>query len=839
MIAHYKEKHKNETPTAVITGGDSGIGLEITRSLLQAGFHVIIGTRSKTLCKEAVKAFVVKQSRVSMLELDLASFDSVYKFASEVKLELSERKIDVLINNAGIMNVPYLKTEDGFESQCQINSLSPILLTKLLLPCMNTKGSRILFASSSTLYAINHLETDTPLKPYTLNGLDHYAYSKSCIAHLAQHLSSLIHPAIKVYSYHPGTVRTKLFDHTTIFTLKLFSKLFDFIMLTPKEGSLTPLYLCFTDRIELENSSKSCYWADERPQQLLPVSVNGKLNDTKELWKDVLINASITINNITTVQSPNQEYVRLLNHSILFYEVQRSGKLPENNRIPWRHDSAMTDGIDVQLDLTGGYYDAGDYLKFTFPLSYSVFMLSWGGIDYFKGYELANQTGYLKDQLKWATDWMIKAHPQACTLYVQIGDVQLDNNYFGPDSGIPLPRPSYQINETHFGTDVASMTAAAFATASSFFRLLGSVTGNQDDKSYADILLSHSTPLYNFYKMFFPIRYHFCVPTLLGFYGRTDYLDDLILSSIALYESTKNKIYLEDALGFYQSKDWRTNHTEPLSWDNKATILFYVESLLLTLFLKVLTTQNVSCTFNLLKYVCSDDSSNANAMSTSFLLLSYSTKVLRPLLTTPSGNKEIVLEKIKKYEDLANSQLDYIFGKNPAQQNYVVGERPNSPKYPHSALAAGFASLAEAVVKPTDLTRAHTIYGALVGGPAKNDSFADQRLDWAQTEVALDYNACYQGVLAYQVMYNPNGPFYEVPTEVPSRGGGGGSNNSLKPPTFPKWALIITILLPILFVILLGAFAIMFIRRRCHQSHVDQASTIAQDKSEKNTTERP
>lgn len=171
---------------------------------------------------------------------------------------------------------------------------------------MNTKGSRILFASSSTLYAINHLETDTPLKPYTLNGLDHYAYSKSCIAHLAQHLSSLIHPAIKVYckstysllrfiminiykAYHPGTVRTKLFDHTTIFTLKLFSKLFDFIMLTPKEGSLTPLYLCFTDRIELENSSKSCYWADERPQQLLPVSVNGKLNDTKELWKDVLI----------------------------------------------------------------------------------------------------------------------------------------------------------------------------------------------------------------------------------------------------------------------------------------------------------------------------------------------------------------------------------------------------------------------------------------------------------------------------------------------------------------------------------------------------------------------
>lgn len=63
--------------------------------------------------------------------------------------------------------------------------------------------------------------------------------------------------------------------------------------------------------------------------------------------------------------------------------------------------------------------------------------------------------------------------------------------------------------------------AAAFATASSFFRLLGSVTGNQDDKSYADILLSHSTQLYNCSKSIVPIRYHFSVPTLLGFYGST------------------------------------------------------------------------------------------------------------------------------------------------------------------------------------------------------------------------------------------------------------------------------------------------------------------------------
>src|SRR5438105_475822 len=67
----------------------------------------------------------------------------------------------------------------------------------------------------------------------------------------------------------------------------------------------------------------------------------------------------------------NVEYCKLLAYSLYFYEAQRSGKLPSDNRVSWRHDSALTDGEDVGVDLTGGYYDAGDYLKFTFPLSWS------------------------------------------------------------------------------------------------------------------------------------------------------------------------------------------------------------------------------------------------------------------------------------------------------------------------------------------------------------------------------------------------------------------------------------------------------------------------------------
>ncbi|KAG1646358.1 hypothetical protein G6F44_000919 [Rhizopus delemar] len=565
-----------------------------------------------------------------------------------------------------------------------------------------------------------------------------------------------------------------------------------------------------------------------------------------QILPTVLFASAAAVNNLTIVQTPDPEYVRLLNHSILFYEAQRSGKLPNDNRLPWRHDSCLTDGSDVKLDLTGGYYDAGDYLKFTFPLSYTVFMLSWGGTEYFEGYKLANQTNYLKNQLKWATDWMIKAHPQECTLYVQVGDVQLDNNYFGPDTGIPLPRPSYQINETHFGTEAASMAATAFATASSFFHVLASETGDESNTAYANVLLLHATKLYNCSQSIEYTRYQSSVPTVKDVYASTNYLDDLILSSIALYKSTNNQSYLDDALGLYQLSDWRTNHTEPLDWDNKygavyvllAEALFNISEPDMSLQRRIdaenyldgmvnNTTVNQTKGGLLFWDYYSDDNSNSNAMSASYLLLYYSAKILRPLLSIPSTDKESISAKIESYEELANKQLNYIFGMNPIQQNYVVGERDNSPKYPHSALSAGFSSLAEAIANPTDLSHSHTIYGAIVGGPAKNDSFTDQRLDWSQTEVALDYNACYQGILAYQVMHSTQGPFYESLPNVTQTSGSNLDNQGSH--SLPRWALAIAILLPILFFVLLVLSVFLFVRRRSKAKRTgDEGSTVYQ-----------
>lgn len=57
--------------------------------------------------------------------------------------------------------------------------------------------------------------------------------------------------------------------------------------------------------------------------------------------------------------------------------------------------------------------------------------IAWGAIQWFDGYQKANQASYLRDMLKWGTDWIIQAHPDANTFYVQVGDGSIDNNYWG------------------------------------------------------------------------------------------------------------------------------------------------------------------------------------------------------------------------------------------------------------------------------------------------------------------------------------------------------------------------------------------------------------------------
>lgn len=90
--------------------------------------------------------------------------------------------------------------------------------------------------------------------------------------------------------------------------------------------------------------------------------------------------------------------------SYLFYEAQRSGKLPASNRIPWRGDTFLSDCV------VGGYFDAGDHLKLHFPMATSLTFLGLS-IDIFgKAIEAAGQSQYAMDALRWGTDALIASH---------------------------------------------------------------------------------------------------------------------------------------------------------------------------------------------------------------------------------------------------------------------------------------------------------------------------------------------------------------------------------------------------------------------------------------------
>ncbi len=135
--------------TVIITGGGSGIGFETAKHLSARGADVIIAVRTPSKGELAIKR--IKESHpdalISMMYIDLGNLGSVKEFAKEFSEK--HEKLDILINNAGIMIPPYKKTADGFELQFGVNHLGHFALTGLLLPLLNkTSGSRVLTVSS-------------------------------------------------------------------------------------------------------------------------------------------------------------------------------------------------------------------------------------------------------------------------------------------------------------------------------------------------------------------------------------------------------------------------------------------------------------------------------------------------------------------------------------------------------------------------------------------------------------------------------------------------------------------------------------------------------------------
>ena len=448
-----------------------------------------------------------------------------------------------------------------------------------------------------------------------------------------------------------------------------------------------------------------------------------------------------------TSQSGKFNYAEALQKSFLFYEAQRSGPLPDDNRIPWRGDSALTDGADVGRDLTGGYYDAGDHVKFVFPMAASMTMLAWGVDEYHSVYDRIGQLDDALDAVKWGTDYILKAYDDKGTantaddvFYGQVGNGQADHAYWGPPETMTMARPTYQIDADHPGSDLAGESAAALASASIIFR--------PHDVAYADKLLAKAKQLYNFAETYRG-KYSDSITDAIAFYKSWNgYIDELAWGAAWLHKATKaagqtDPAYLTKAEGYLKEADSAPGTHD---WSDKkygsAVILAqetgdpkYQTQVESWLDRWIIDKQDGGIP----EYT---DGGLAWLAKWGSLRYSANTAMVAAIYADTVNNKG------GQYSQFVQNQINYILGDNPNNRSYVVGFGQNSPQNPHHRGAHGSTNnnIHQGETK-------HVLYGALVGGPSQPDdnAWADKRDDYIANEVALDYNAGFTGALAYMV----------------------------------------------------------------------------------------
>jgi len=456
----------------------------------------------------------------------------------------------------------------------------------------------------------------------------------------------------------------------------------------------------------------------------------------------------VTIRNFTKGGGFN--YAEALQKSLFFYDAQRSGDLPEDFRINWRGDSALEDGADVGIDLSGGYYDAGDHVKFGLPMLSSMTLLAWGAIEYPQGYAAAGQKATILDAIRWGMDWVIKAHPSPNVFYGQVGKGGTDHSYWGPPEVMTMPRPAYAITAQKPGSELAGEGAAALAAASILFK--------NEDPAYAATLLRHARELFAFGDTYRG-SYVNAIPDAREFYNsHSGYIDELIWGAVWLYRATGEQIYLQKAESLYAQHYTGASLRWTHNWDDK---IYGASILLAQLTGKSIYTTNAE---RFLNYWTVGDNGAKITTTPGGLAWLQQWGSLRYAANT-ALLAFIYADRVRdyngRYHDFAKRQVDYALGNNPLGRSYVVGFGNNPPVNPHHRGAHG--SWANSIQEPRN--NRHILYGALVGGPsAPNDTaYEDDRSNYITNEVALDYNAGFTGALAKLVEENGGTPLANFP----------------------------------------------------------------------------
>lgn len=422
-------------------------------------------------------------------------------------------------------------------------------------------------------------------------------------------------------------------------------------------------------------------------------------------------------------------FAKLLQESLYFYDGNMCGTdVDENSAFSWRgnchtYDSHVTyNGKTV--DVSGGYHDAGDHVKFGLPQGYAATVLALGYYQFADAYDELGQTAHFNTIMDYFCDYFTR-----CTIYkegtdtveafcYQVGDGDSDHAKWEAPEGQTIGRPAFFATTSNPATDEVSVAVAALALQAANYQKQGGAEALAKSKAY----LKTAEDLFDFAKNC--SNKQVATQGAAPFYSSNNWEDDYCTAAAALYAATGNESYKQQRDAYYG----KLNTGWCLTWDNTWPVAAVLKEDYTAV--SAFASYGSKNTKQGFKMINGWGSARYNA-SAQFMGLIYDQANQK--LSMTDGN----------YSSWATGQMKYLLGNNKAKRCFVVGYNENAAKYPHHRAASRSNDAGQ--VREDH----YTLLGALVGGPSDEyDTYADNQADYNCNEVALDYNAGLVGAAA-------------------------------------------------------------------------------------------
>lgn len=481
-------------------------------------------------------------------------------------------------------------------------------------------------------------------------------------------------------------------------------------------------------------------------------------------------------------------YAAALQMSIYFYDAQKSGPGVGGGLLDWRGDSELSDaavplvnkgstnvGTNMSaafiaanksvldpagkgtIDVSGGFHDAGDHVKFGVPQGYALSTLGWGFYEFHQAFVSAGQDAHMLAILRWGCDYLLRStfrdsSGNVVAFCYQVGEGSVDHTLWAPPEVEKLDRPAYFATSETPASDASAAAAASLA--------LMSLNTSASDPTYSAKCLDYAKALYAFGVKNRGISYSG------GFYGSSNDESHLSWAAIWLYIATNQQSYLTDITAIDASGNY-TGYLKKImtaTGDNWQNIWVHSWDVVWGgMFLKLAPITNDTKHWYIARWNLEYWSHVPHVDTTDTNFLAWTPANFAVINTwgscrynTAAQLCALVYRKATgdtRFSDWALGQMNYVLGSNPMSRCYMVGFSANAAKNPHHRASHG--SFTDSMSDPVN--HRHVCWGGLVGGPDTTDYHDDATNDFVYNEVAVDYSAAFVGALAGHYLYYGSG----------------------------------------------------------------------------------